>query len=138
MEQKKILGIPYTEFGNTIKIAGMILQGNEETFGVIFPDMNPIHDDIDLNRLSHEEWKELLFQLDIVETEILDPNNKNQKIIVRKSQREIEQQVNWNVFRRDNYTCRYCGNDKTPLTVDHIVLWEQMGCKCRRQFNYSL
>jgi hypothetical protein len=81
MEQKKILGIPYTEFGNTIKIAGMILQGNEETFGVIFPDMNPIHDDIDLNRLSHEEWKELLFQLDVVETEVLDPIIRVKKLL---------------------------------------------------------
>jgi len=25
------------------------------------------------------------------------------------------------VFRRDNYTCQYCGRHGTPLTVDHIV-----------------
>lgn len=24
------------------------------------------------------------------------------------------------VFRRDNYTCQYCGRHDTPLTVDHI------------------
>jgi len=127
MEQKKIFGIPYTEFGNTIKIAGMVLEGNDNNgWIVMFPESNPKFPDRTI-RLEHEEWKELLFQLDVVETEVLDPTNKNQKIIIRKSQREIEQQVNWNVFRRDRYTCRYCGNDKTPLTVDHIVLWEHMG-----------
>jgi 5-methylcytosine-specific restriction endonuclease McrA len=68
--------------------------------------------------------KNLFIQLDVVETEVLDPANKNQKVIVRKSQREVELQTNWNVFRRDNYNCRYCGNDHTPLTVDHVVLWE--------------
>jgi len=25
------------------------------------------------------------------------------------------------VFRRDNYTCQYCGRHGTPLTVDHIT-----------------
>jgi 5-methylcytosine-specific restriction endonuclease McrA len=25
------------------------------------------------------------------------------------------------VFRRDNYTCQYCGRSDTPLTVDHIL-----------------
>jgi hypothetical protein len=128
MEQKKILGIPHTEFGSTIKLAGMVLSGNGMFRIIYFPEENdPFNTPYSKNKLSHEEWKELLFQLDVVETEVLDPSNKGQKIIVRKSQREIEQQVNWNVFRRDNYTCRYCGNDKTPLTVDHIVLWERMG-----------
>jgi 5-methylcytosine-specific restriction endonuclease McrA len=26
-----------------------------------------------------------------------------------------------NIFRRDNYTCQYCGAQDVPLTVDHIV-----------------
>jgi len=46
----------------------------------------------------------------------------------------------WEVFRRDNYTCRYCGNDKVPMTVDHVVLWEEGGpsivdnliCSCKK------
>lgn len=25
------------------------------------------------------------------------------------------------VFRRDNYTCQYCGNSNRQLTIDHVV-----------------
>lgn len=25
------------------------------------------------------------------------------------------------IFRRDNYTCQYCGRKASPLTIDHIV-----------------
>ncbi len=25
------------------------------------------------------------------------------------------------IFKRDNYRCQYCGADKKPLTIDHIV-----------------
>lgn len=25
------------------------------------------------------------------------------------------------VFRRDNYTCQYCGRSGSPLTVDHVI-----------------
>lgn len=127
-EQKKILGIPYTEFGSTIKIGGMVLDGNGKTYTVLFPETNRSNLAHGLNyQLNYEEWKELIRQLDLVETEVLDPNNKFQKIIVRKSVYEIEQGIKWRVFKRDNYTCRYCGNDNTPLTVDHILLWEKMG-----------
>ena len=46
----------------------------------------------------------------------------------------------WEVFRRDNYTCRYCGNKQVPMTVDHVVLWEEGGpsivknliCSCKK------
>ncbi|MCK9483052.1 MAG: HNH endonuclease [Candidatus Marinimicrobia bacterium] len=26
-----------------------------------------------------------------------------------------------NIFRRDNFTCQYCGAQNVPLTIDHIV-----------------
>jgi 5-methylcytosine-specific restriction endonuclease McrA len=49
------------------------------------------------------------------------------KAILRKSQRLIEQRVSWAVFKRDGYRCRYCGAEGVPLTVDHLVLWEDGG-----------
>lgn len=39
----------------------------------------------------------------------------------------LETKVSWKVFKRDGYACRYCGNDDVPLTIDHLVLWEEGG-----------
>lgn len=50
-----------------------------------------------------------------------------EKAIIRKSQRQIDSQVSWNVFRRDNFMCRYCGTEKLSLTVDHLVCYEDGG-----------
>jgi hypothetical protein len=79
--------------------------------------------------LNDEEWRKVLRQLDIVETAILEmgEDGKLVKTILRKSQRRIEQKVSWEVFKRDGYQCRYCGADGVPLTVDHLVLWEEGG-----------
>jgi len=43
-----------------------------------------------------------------------------------------------NIFRRDNYTCQYCGAQDVPLTVDHIIpkvlggseTWENLVTAC--------
>jgi 5-methylcytosine-specific restriction endonuclease McrA len=51
---------------------------------------------------------------------------------VKLSRREI--------FRRDNYTCQYCGNHYNDLTLDHVVprhrggahTWENLVSACRQ------
>ncbi len=120
----KLNDIELYELGNQIQIAGMILQGNGQTLAVMFPeaDLNTPN----LVEMKSEDWKTLFLQLDTLETKLF-PNNPNSKIVVRKSQRNIEQGVSWAVFKRDEYRCRYCAADNVPLTVDHIVLWENMG-----------
>lgn len=105
-------------------IGGILLQGNGQSLAVYFPESDLISPEI--VSMSHDDWKTLLFQLDTLETKLY-PNNPTSKVVVRKSQRLIEQGVSWKVFKRDNYTCRYCANNDTPLTVDHLVLWENMG-----------
>lgn len=44
----------------------------------------------------------------------------------------------WQVFKRDNYTCIYCGTDNGPFEVDHIIPvklggswdYENLGTSC--------
>jgi hypothetical protein len=104
--------------------------GNErEITGVLYGDvliMLPEQEFIKLGVLAPtlEDWQMIIKQSDLKEVEGMD---KGQKIILRKSTRQIEQKVSWEVFRRDNYTCRYCGVNDQPLTVDHVVVWEEMG-----------
>jgi hypothetical protein len=76
-----------------------------------------------------EDWKKFMRQVDLKETEVLreGPDRKLRKAVVRKCQRIIDNRVSWQVYKRDGYRCRYCGRDGLPLTVDHLVLWEEGG-----------
>jgi hypothetical protein len=118
------------ELGNTIGISGMVLSGNDWSYLCMFPDQEaPANQWLEKLELTYEDWQKLVFQLDNQEVEVLQKTAHGDlaKVVLRKSQRLIEQRVSWAVFKRDNYTCRYCGADDVPLTVDHLILWEEMG-----------
>lgn len=119
---------PLDEVGHKLTLAGAVWHDGEMTdYVVYFPDFHPAR------HLSvfptQEEWQKIIRQSDLMETEIIAKakDGKLTKVIVRKCQRQISQNVSWEVFRRDDYACRYCGNDSVPLTVDHLVLWEKGG-----------
>jgi hypothetical protein len=109
------------DIGNRITMIGAVYGGNGYTFIVPFPD-----EDFDSTshfnwlRMDETEWAAFLNQSDVLD--IAGPN----KAILRKSQRQIDQIIAWKVFERDGYRCRYCGR-KGPLTVDHVILWEDGG-----------
>ena len=108
-------------------MSGAVFSDENKSYLCMFPgetlnDMNTII-------MDSEDWKSLIHQTDLLETEILAkaPDGSLVKIIYRKSQRNIDQVISWKVFRRDSYKCRYCGADNVPLTVDHLVCWEDGG-----------
>jgi hypothetical protein len=116
-------------FGHTIQMAGAIYSGEGKTYLVYFPEDGQDTYPLESIALSHEGWKDLIHQTDVLETEILQKaaDGALVKVIARKGTRQIEQGVSWNVYRRDKYRCRYCAKDTVPLTVDHLVLWEEGG-----------
>lgn len=108
------------KYGNKLVITGMLVGNGEVSEIIRLPGTEnvPIVADI----IPSIELADAIFrQLDVVE--ITTP----QKIILRKSQRNLDATVSWTVFKRDGYKCVYCGNDNTPLTVDHLILWENGG-----------
>jgi hypothetical protein len=111
------------KIGNTLEVGGVVyVDSDDEAILIALPDQ-----EISIFHTMYptlEEWQQIIRQSDLKEVEGMD---KGKKIIMRKSTRQIEQKIMWEVFRRDFYHCRYCGEDKQPLTVDHIVLWEEMG-----------
>lgn len=109
------------KYGNELQITGVLIGNSKKGEILVFPDS-----DIDLSNLeiltpTEQELSAIINQLDTLQITGLN------KIVLRKSQRQIDLKVSWTVFKRDGYKCRYCGNDHTPLTVDHIVCWEQLG-----------
>lgn len=41
--------------------------------------------------------------------------------VVRRMKNNVEHKIVWKVFRRDNFTCQYCGDDESPMTFDHFI-----------------
>lgn len=76
-----------------------------------------------------DDWRAFIRQTDLLETEVVAPDQDGKlvKAILRKSQRQVDQGTSWVVYKRDGYRCRYCGIDGVPMTVDHLVLWEEGG-----------
>ena len=116
------------DIGNTIQISGLIMSSGNTDYLCYLPEENRSDNLIDLG-MGISEWEKFFQQTDYLETEVLTKakDGKLTKIILRKSQRQVDAGISWRVFERDNYTCRYCGITGVPLTVDHIVLWEAGG-----------
>lgn len=118
------------DFGNSIGLVGNIWAGNDGvSYITLFPEFN-LEDlgEIQAIEMDLDDWKKMIRQSDILETQILqNDDGKLKKVTVRKSARLIDNRMQWAVFKRDNYCCRYCGKSGIPLSVDHIDLWEDGG-----------
>jgi len=126
----KFSDIKLTDIGTTIQMVGAVYADSDgKGYYFSFPSTNGEGANPDHVEMTDEDWKALLRQADLVEVEatVQAEDGSLQKAIVRKSQRQIDTQVSWNVFRRDNFMCRYCGTEKLSLTVDHLVRWEDGG-----------
>ena len=135
------------KFGNTIQLAGAVYAGEGLLLLAMFPEDRgtvvcdrpiPIlfypqggkqELEVEVLDMNDEDWQVFLRQTDLMEVEVLTKASDGTlaKAIVRKSARQIDQGVSWRVFKRDGYACCYCGNDSTPLTIDHLITWESLG-----------
>ena len=125
-----------TSIGDTVQMVGAVYAGQNgsdptpRAFLCLFPEDADARDlPLEVLQMDAEEWKVFLRQTDLMETEVITKSSDGvlTKAMVRKSSRSVDQVVNWACFRRDDYTCRYCGNNRIPLTVDHLVRWEEGG-----------
>lgn len=114
------------EVGHTIQLAGVVYNSDKDkkSYFLMLPGEGLYHGSAEEKNMTNDEWVEFFWQTDVLETDVMSPQGK---IVVRKTQRQISQNISWEVFRRDEYTCRYCGANNVPLTVDHVVLWEDGG-----------
>ena len=129
MEEISLNDININDIGNEIQLGGTIWTGKSIAFVTLVPDKKEDLSNLKLLPMTLEDWEKFLRQTDLLETEILeqDPSGKIVKAIYRKSQRQIDACLMWDVFADDNYTCRYCGRIRIPLTVDHVRRWEVGG-----------
>ncbi len=124
----KFSDVPLQTFGHSVQMAGAVYVGDGKTYLFVFPD-DDLAGEVVRVEASLEDWKELVRQTDMVDMEVLvqQADGSVKKAIYRKSERQIDQNVTWNVYRRDGFACRYCGEDKAPMTIDHLVLHHEGG-----------
>lgn len=117
------------QVGNDYQIAGLVFSGADKSFILTLPHKHEdIHENLCHLKLDQQGVLDLLKQLDLLEVEIFAKDASGiTKQIVRKSQRQIDNIMQWQVFKRDNYACRYCGRDGIPMSVDHVIVWEEGG-----------
>lgn len=123
----ELIHLPFHDIGIKIGLVGAVFGDEERTFLCMLPDQKVLHQEV--LEMDLEGWLKFLRQTDLQEMPALvkDEHGKIVKAIVRKTQRIIDNRVSWQVYKRDGYRCRYCGRDGLPLTVDHLVLWEEGG-----------
>jgi len=128
--------VPLLAIGNEIQLVGAAYSGHGQLFLFLLPsttegDPKDLFRErpVAIHQLDTDEWNTFLRQTDLMELEALveDEHGVVKKAIVRKTARVISQHISWKVWRRDEFKCRYCGADDVPLTVDHLVLWEEGG-----------
>lgn len=128
--KRRLKELDLMQFGHTIQLSGAIYTSEQtgEQFLIQFPDEAEL-DNATVLDMTPQDWQDLLAQTDKMEVEILTQAKDGTitKAITRKCTRQIETGVSWKVFKRDNYACRYCNNNSVPMTVDHLVLWEEGG-----------
>jgi hypothetical protein len=128
MEKIKLEDINLLDVGVNLRLTGVIYSDVDSHILCFLPNEEDGQDSYILN-MDLEDWKKFIRQTDLteVETLVLHPNGGVVKAILRKSARNIDARITWRVFKRDNYTCRYCGAEGVPMTIDHLILWKKGG-----------
>ncbi len=117
------------QLGNEFQISGLVFSGQGKSFIVSLPHKHDdINEPVSQLKLDLQGVLDLLKQLDILEVEIFAQDEGGVvKQIVRKTQRQIDNIMQWQVFMRDQYRCQYCWREGIPMSVDHIIIWENGG-----------
>lgn len=106
--------IPTEAVGDLWQLEGVLYGDGKETVALLLPFEHQLPSSLIITQPTDEQWLEFLKQTD-------DPVTPVGKAFVRKSTRQIDESIKWRVYKRDNYTCRYCGKSGVPMTVDHYL-----------------
>jgi hypothetical protein len=108
------------ELGTQFQTTGLLLKGrNNKAVIVLQPNETDLKE-LEFITPTVDEWLQILKKLDSPEHVISDPSDiKIIKAIIGKNKRQIGTHIQWEVYRRDNYTCQYCKRNDVPLTIDH-------------------
>lgn len=116
----------WTDIGNRFQVRGVVIGDGDTEFNLLLPYEYTADESITLG-LTAEDWQNWLKHSDNPQIVVTDETREIVKAIIRKNSRQIEEIIKFRVFKRDNFTCQYCGATNRPLTVDHYLCQELGG-----------
>lgn len=128
MKRTGLADLNIYDVGVNIHMVGAVYQNKDHTYLCMLPD-DKIEGELVELEMDVSDWETFVRQSDLLEVEVFQKasNGKLAKVVVRKSARQVNLNVSWECFRRDNYACRYCGRKDAPLTADHLVTFDEGG-----------
>lgn len=121
MQTENFESIPILRWGNEITIKGLVMEDIDGKDILVFLPNEKSNENLVAIEPTVQQWYDLQDQVDKCNVE------GEEGSLLRKGQRQLDQKICWQVYRRDKYQCRYCGINNVPLTVDHIKTWESGG-----------
>jgi len=126
--------VRYGDFGNLLKISGVLIQGMGTDIILFLPtacEIRPekiISQGIGLIQPTAEDWSAIIRRTD--DPLVFEQDETGTiKAIHRKVQYAISGAIQQQVWARDGFRCMYCGQPmgKVQLTVDHFLPLELTG-----------
>lgn len=119
----EIAGVPLVEYGDTMRIEGVIVGDGHKNVMLFLPgELKYPFVHVAPFEMTLDEALAWLRQSDdpMAPTYVEgDDGARIVKAIVRKSTRQVDQNVAWACYARDGFECQYCGAINVPFTYDH-------------------
>jgi hypothetical protein len=125
LNKVKASELDFFSVGNSLHLEGSIWT--DKNNGKVYLLKIDDEEVIDLSNaalLDFNDTEKLHFlkQADVVECRLYEGPERNMvKTIIKKSQVQVEPNIVWRVFARDNFTCVYCKRNNLALTFDHFI-----------------
>jgi 5-methylcytosine-specific restriction endonuclease McrA len=117
--------IELIEVGNDIAFVGTIWLNRSTEEYYILPvgeDLGIAEDKLGVFIFAESEQFKFLNQAWLLESRrYTGYKDKATKIALSRVSSNIDPQIRWKVFRRDNFICCYCGYDQGEVTYDHYI-----------------
>lgn len=108
------------DFGNRLQVKG-IIYGNGESDLIMYLPNEIQADHRSFPNVTQEQWEKIIKHSDNPNLIITDPLKRIIKAIISKNKRQVQEAFRWSIFKRDGFTCVYCGATDRPLTIDEYL-----------------
>lgn len=122
--------IPFEEFdpkkiGGSVHLVGTVWKdyaSGEIYIAPLWTDLNINHGNLNLIEADHFDNIKIINEAWLLEAKRNEGfQGRATKVALIRAQKQVEPRLMWQVYRRDKYTCVYCGDSENAMTYDHYV-----------------